>query len=114
METHAEVKNSTVGARTRISHFSCGLDSDVRMAVNIGAGVVTCNYDGEEKHRTTISDKVFVGTDAIVVTAVRLGDGAHIGAGWFVDRDVPAGALAVGRPCRRNIDGWAARRPVRP
>ena len=112
--THAEVKNSTVGAGTRISHFSCVLDSDVGEAVNIGAGTVTCNYDGEAKHRTTIGDRVFVGTNTTLVAPVRLGDGSYVGAGSFIDHDVPAGALAVGRSRQRNIEGWAARRPLQP
>ena len=112
--THAEVKNSTVGPRTRISHFSCVLDSDVGEAVNIGAGTVTCNYDGEAKHRTTIGDRVFVGTNATLVAPVRLGDGSYIGAGSFIDHDVPAGALAVGRTRQRNIEGWTSRRQPRP
>ena len=112
--THAEVKNSTVGPRTRISHFSCVLDSDVGEAVNIGAGTVTCNYDGEAKHRTTIGDRVFVGTNTTLVAPVRLGDGSYVGAGSFIDQDVPPGALAVGRTRQRNIEGWTSRRPVRP
>ncbi len=112
--THAEVKNSTVGAGTRISHFSCVLDSDVGEGVNIGAGTVTCNYDGAAKSRTTIGDRVFVGTNSTLVAPVRLGDGSYIGAGSFVDHDVPAGALAVGRSRQRNIEGWAARRPLQP
>jgi bifunctional UDP-N-acetylglucosamine pyrophosphorylase / glucosamine-1-phosphate N-acetyltransferase len=110
--THAEVKNSTIGAGTRISHFSCVLDSDVGAEVNIGAGTVTCNYDGEAKHRTTIGDRVFVGTNTTLVAPVSIGDGAYIGAGSFVDHDVPRGALAVGRSRQRNIEGWAARRPA--
>jgi bifunctional UDP-N-acetylglucosamine pyrophosphorylase/glucosamine-1-phosphate N-acetyltransferase len=112
--THAEVKNSTVGAGTRISHFSCVLDSDVGADVNIGAGTVTCNYDGAAKHRTTIGDRVFVGTNTTLVAPVTIGDGAYIGAGSFVDHDVPAGALAVGRSRQRNVEGWVARRPVGP
>ncbi len=111
--THAEVKNSTVGAGTRISHFSCVLDSDVGAMVNVGAGTVTCNYDGEAKHRTTIGDRVFVGTNTTLVAPVTLGEGAYIGAGSFVDHDVPAGALAVGRSRQRNIEGWVARRQAR-
>jgi bifunctional UDP-N-acetylglucosamine pyrophosphorylase/glucosamine-1-phosphate N-acetyltransferase len=110
--THAEVKNSTVGAGTHISHFSCVLDSDVGEAVNIGAGTVTCNYDGEAKYRTTIGNRVFVGTNSTLVAPVRLGDGCYVGAGSFVDHDVPAGALAVGRSRQRNIEGWATRRPM--
>jgi bifunctional UDP-N-acetylglucosamine pyrophosphorylase/glucosamine-1-phosphate N-acetyltransferase len=111
--THAEVKNSTVGPGTRISHFSSVLDSDVGAAVNIGAGTVTCNYDGEAKYRTTIGDRVFVGTNTTLVAPVTLGEGAYIGAGSFVDHDVPPGALAVGRSRQRNIEGWAARRPAK-
>jgi bifunctional UDP-N-acetylglucosamine pyrophosphorylase / glucosamine-1-phosphate N-acetyltransferase len=111
--TNAEVKNSTVGAGTRISHFSCVLDSDVGEAVNIGAGTVTCNFDGEAKYRTTIGDRVFVGTNSTLVAPVRIGDDAYVGAGSFVDHDVPAGALAVGRSRQRNIEGWAARRAMR-
>jgi bifunctional UDP-N-acetylglucosamine pyrophosphorylase / glucosamine-1-phosphate N-acetyltransferase len=110
--THAEVKNSTVGAGTHISHFSCVLDSDVGEAVNIGAGTVTCNYDGEAKYRTTIGNRVFVGTNSTLVAPVRLGDGCYVGAGSFVDHDVPPGALAVGRSRQRNIEGWATRRPM--
>jgi bifunctional UDP-N-acetylglucosamine pyrophosphorylase/glucosamine-1-phosphate N-acetyltransferase len=111
--THAEVKNSTIGAGTRISHFSSVLDSDVGPAVNIGAGTVTCNYDGEAKHRTTIGDRVFVGTNSTLVAPLTIGEGAYIGAGSFVDHDVPPGALAVGRSRQQNIEGWAARRPAR-
>jgi bifunctional UDP-N-acetylglucosamine pyrophosphorylase/glucosamine-1-phosphate N-acetyltransferase len=111
--THAEVKNSTIGAGTRISHFSTVLDSDVGSAVNIGAGTVTCNYDGESKHRTRIGDRVFVGTNSTLVAPLTIGEGAYIGAGSFVDHDVPPGALAVGRSRQQNIEGWAARRPTR-
>jgi bifunctional UDP-N-acetylglucosamine pyrophosphorylase/glucosamine-1-phosphate N-acetyltransferase len=108
--THAEVKNSTVGAGSRLGHFSCVLDSDVGKRVNIGAGAVTCNYDGAGKHRTVIGDDVFVGTNATLVAPVRLGDRSYIGAGSFIDTDVPEGALAVGRSRQRTIEGWAGRR----
>ena len=110
--THAEVKNSTVGAGTRINHFSCVLDSDVGEDVNIGAGTVTCNYDGSAKYRTVIGNRVFVGTNSTLVAPVRLGDACYVGAGSFIDHDVPPGALAVGRSRQRNIEGWAERRPV--
>jgi bifunctional UDP-N-acetylglucosamine pyrophosphorylase/glucosamine-1-phosphate N-acetyltransferase len=108
--THAEIKNSTVGAGTRISHFSCVLDADVGKDVNIGAGTVTCNYDGEAKQRTTIGDGVFVGTNSTLVAPLRLGEGSYVGAGSFVDTDVPPGALAVGRSKQHNIEGWVMRR----
>jgi bifunctional UDP-N-acetylglucosamine pyrophosphorylase/glucosamine-1-phosphate N-acetyltransferase len=86
----------------------------VGAAVTIGAGTVTCNYDGEAKYRTTIGDRVFVGTNSTLVAPVTLGEGAYIGAGSFVDQDVPPGALAVGRSRQRNIEGWVARRPAKP
>src|SRR4029077_12918632 len=108
--THAEVKNSTVGSGTRIGHFSCVLDSDVRRDVNIGAGTVTANYDGRAKHRVTLGDRVFVGTNTTLVAPLRIGDDCYIAAASFIDKDVPSGALAVGRARQRIIQGWAARR----
>jgi len=108
--THAEVKNSRIGANSRISHFSAVLDSEVGANVNIGAGTVTCNYDGEAKHATVIGDGVFVGTDSILVAPLSIGDGAYVAAGSVITRDVPAGALAVERAEQRNIEGWSERR----
>ena len=109
--THAEVKNSRIGAGSRVNHFSCVLDSDVGTGVNIGAGTVTCNYDGHDKHRTAIEDGAFVGTNSSLVAPVRIGRGAYVAAGSTVTRDVPDGALAVGRERQRNIEGWRDRRP---
>jgi bifunctional UDP-N-acetylglucosamine pyrophosphorylase/glucosamine-1-phosphate N-acetyltransferase len=109
--THAEIKNSRVGAGSRVNHSSCVLDSDVGSDVNIGAGTVTCNYDGAEKHRTVIGDGAFVGTNSSLVAPVRIGRGAYVAAGSTVTRDVPDGALAVGRERQRNIDGWRDRSP---
>ena len=109
--THAEVKNSRIGAGSRVNHFSCVLDSDVGTDVNIGAGTVTCNYDGHDKHRTAIEDGAFVGTNSSLVAPVRIGRGAYVAAGSTVTRDVPDGALAVGRERQRNIEGWRDRRP---
>ncbi len=108
--THAEVKNSTVGAGTHISHFSCVLDSDVGSGVNIGAGTVTCNFDGAAKHRTTIADGVFVGTNSTLVAPLTIAADSYIAAGSVVNQDVPAGALAVGRARQRNVAGWVTRR----
>ena len=108
--THAEVKNSRVGARSRVNHFSCVLDSDVGEGVNVGAGTVTCNFDGEAKHRTVIEDGVFVGSNATLVAPLTIHRDAYVAAGSFVNADVPAGALAVGRTRQRNLEGWAARR----
>jgi bifunctional UDP-N-acetylglucosamine pyrophosphorylase/glucosamine-1-phosphate N-acetyltransferase len=108
--THAEVKNSRVGAGTHISHFSCVLDSDVGSDVNVGAGTVTCNYDGEAKHRTVIGDGAFIGTDASLVAPLRVGAGAYVAAGSVITRDVPDGALAVERSRQAVVEGWAERR----
>ena len=109
--THAEVKNSRVGAGSRVNHFSCVLDSDVGADVNIGAGTVTCNYDGRQKHGTSIEDGAFVGTNSSLVAPLRIGRGAYVAAGSTVTRDIPAGALAVGRARQRNIEGWRDRTP---
>lgn len=108
--THAEVKNSTVGPRTRINHFSAVLDSDVGHDVNVGAGTVTCNFDGEDKHRTVIEDGAFVGSNATLVAPLTIHRDAYVAAGSTINEDVPEGALAVGRDRQRNVEGWTARR----
>jgi bifunctional UDP-N-acetylglucosamine pyrophosphorylase/glucosamine-1-phosphate N-acetyltransferase len=108
--THAEVKNSTIGPGTRLNHFCCVLDSDVGRDVNIGAGTVTGNFDGTEKHRTWIGDGVFVGSNSTLVAPVRLGAGSYVAAGSVVTNDVPPGALAVARARQRNVAGWVERR----
>jgi bifunctional UDP-N-acetylglucosamine pyrophosphorylase/glucosamine-1-phosphate N-acetyltransferase len=111
--THAEVKNSRIGAGSRISHFSAVLDSDVGDGVNIGAGTVTVNYDGVAKHRTVIGDRAFIGSDSLLVAPRRIGDDAFVAAGSVITQDVPAGALAVERAHQRNVEGWSARRRAR-
>ena len=108
--THAEVKNSDVGAHTQLSHFSCLLDSDVGEGVNFSAGAVTCNYDGEAKHRIVIEDSVFVGSDVMLIAPLHIGRGAYLAAGSVINKDVPAGALAVERGEQHNVPGWAERR----
>jgi bifunctional UDP-N-acetylglucosamine pyrophosphorylase/glucosamine-1-phosphate N-acetyltransferase len=111
--THAEVKNSRVGSGTQIGHFSCILDSDVGRGVNIGAGTVTCNYDGADKHRTAIDDEVFVGSDSILVAPLHIGAGAYIAAGSVITDEVSAGALAIERTRQRTIEGWTSKRRPR-
>lgn len=108
--THAEVKNSNVGAGSRINHFSCVLDSDVGHDVNIGAGTVTCNFDGATKTRTVIEDAAFIGTNSTLVAPLTVHRDAYVAAGSIVNEDVPEGALAVGRARQRNVAGWTARR----
>ncbi len=105
-----EVKNSRVGARTQMHHFSYLGDAVVGPDVNIGAGAITCNYDGIAKHQTTIGAGVFVGSDSLLIAPVTLGDGAMTGAGSVVTRDVAPGARVVGVPARPIGSGKRARR----
>ncbi len=107
--THAEIKNSSVGDRSRISHFCSVLDSDVGEDVNIGAGVVTCNYDGSTKFRTGIGAGAFIGSDAILVAPVNIGAGAYVAAGSVITADVSPGALAVARQRQHEVAGWVER-----
>lgn len=97
---YAEVKNSRIGQDTAMGHFSYVGDADVGSNVNIGAGAVTCNFDGEKKHRTVIEDGAFIGSDTMLVAPLRVGTRASTAAGSVVTRDVPADSLAVGVPAR--------------
>jgi len=96
----AEVKNSRLGRNTRMGHFSYIGDAQVGDDVNIGAGTITCNYDGVRKHRTVIGDGAFIGSDTMLVAPVEVGAGARTGAGSVINHDVPAGSTAVGMPAR--------------
>ena len=96
----AEVKKSRVGAGTQQHHFSYIGDATVGEGVNIGAGAVTANYDGKDKHRTVIGDGAFIGSDTMLIAPVTVGEEAATGAGSVVTRDVPAGKVAVGVPAR--------------
>lgn len=106
-----EVKNSTVAAHSKANHLAYIGDSTVGSRVNIGAGVITCNYDGANKFRTVIEDEVFVGSDSQLVAPVTIGKGATIGAGTTLTKDAPAGKLTISRPKQMTIDGWT--RPVK-
>jgi bifunctional UDP-N-acetylglucosamine pyrophosphorylase/glucosamine-1-phosphate N-acetyltransferase len=97
---YAEVKASTIGARTKIHHVSYIGDAILGADTNVGAGTITCNYDGTNKHRTTVGEGVFIGSDTMLIAPVTLGDGARTGAGSVVNRDVPAGETVVGVPAR--------------
>lgn len=105
-----EVKKSSIGAGSKANHLSYIGDATIGKDVNIGAGVITCNYDGFEKHRTVIEDGVFVGSDAQLVAPVTVGKGALIAAGATITRNVPSEALAISRAPQDNREGFASRR----
>jgi bifunctional UDP-N-acetylglucosamine pyrophosphorylase/glucosamine-1-phosphate N-acetyltransferase len=100
MGNFGEVKNSYLGPGTKMGHFSYVGDTTTGADVNIGAGTVTCNYDGERKHPTEIGAGAFIGSDTMLVAPVKVGEGARTGAGAVVTRDVPENTLAVGAPAR--------------
>ncbi|MBI1187944.1 MAG: bifunctional UDP-N-acetylglucosamine diphosphorylase/glucosamine-1-phosphate N-acetyltransferase GlmU [Alphaproteobacteria bacterium] len=104
-----EVKNSTLGEGAKANHLAYIGDADVGARSNLGAGAITCNYDGFDKHRTTIGEDVFVGTDTALVAPVTLGARAYTAAGSVITKDVAAGALALGRARQTEIEGWADR-----
>ncbi|MEW7848614.1 bifunctional UDP-N-acetylglucosamine diphosphorylase/glucosamine-1-phosphate N-acetyltransferase GlmU [Massilia aurea] len=106
-----EVKNSTVAAHSKANHLAYVGDATVGSRVNIGAGVITCNYDGANKFRTVIEDDVFVGSDSQLVAPVTIGKGATLGAGTTLTKNAPAGKLTISRAKQVTIDGWS--RPVK-
>ena len=105
-----EVKASRVGAGTKANHLSYIGDSEVGANVNIGAGTITCNYDGANKNRTVIEDDCFIGSDATLVAPVRIARGSYIGAGATISKDTPAGQLTVSRAKQVSIPGWKPRK----
>jgi len=108
-----EVKNSIMGAKAKAGHLSYIGDTTVGEDVNIGAGTVTCNYDGFKKHRTIIEDGAFIGSDSQLVAPVTVGKGAYVGSGTTVTKDVPPGALVVSRAGERVIEGWVKKRKAK-
>jgi bifunctional UDP-N-acetylglucosamine pyrophosphorylase/glucosamine-1-phosphate N-acetyltransferase len=104
-----EVKKSELGRGVKVNHLAYVGDASVGDGTNIGAGTVTCNYDGTRKSATRIGRNVFIGSDTMLVAPVEVGDDAMTAAGSVVTKDVPAGALAVGRAVQRNIAEWARR-----
>ena len=106
-----EVKNSRIGVGSKVSHLSYIGDTDMGADVNIGAGTITCNYDGANKYRTVIGDRAFIGSDTQLVAPVRIGDGATIGAGSTITKDAPDDELTLSRNKQQTFPGW--QRPVK-
>jgi bifunctional UDP-N-acetylglucosamine pyrophosphorylase/glucosamine-1-phosphate N-acetyltransferase len=106
-----EVKNSTVAAHSKANHLAYVGDATVGSRVNIGAGTITCNYDGANKFRTVIEDDAFIGSDSQLVAPVTVGKGATLGAGTTLTKDAPAGKLTISRPKQMTIENWT--RPVK-
>ena len=98
--THAEVKNAHLHPRVRMGHFSYVGDAEVGEETNIGAGAITCNFDGADKHRTVIGARAFIGSDSLLIAPLSVGEGATTGAGSVVTKDVPPGSRVVGNPAR--------------
>ncbi|MFI5322039.1 MAG: bifunctional UDP-N-acetylglucosamine diphosphorylase/glucosamine-1-phosphate N-acetyltransferase GlmU [Thermodesulfobacteriota bacterium] len=101
-----EIKKSVIGRGSKVPHLSYVGDALVGRDVNIGAGTITCNYDGYKKHETIIADGVFIGSDTMLVAPVKIGKGATTGAGSTITKDVPEGALAIGRAKQTVIENW--------
>ncbi len=110
---YVEVKKSRIGKGTKALHLTYLGDADIGEGCNIGAGTITCNYDGEKKHPTRLGRGVFVGSDTQLVAPVVLGDGVYVAAGTTVTEDVPEGALAIGRVKQVNVEGWVERHKKR-
>lgn len=111
--TFVEVKNSTVGEGSKVPHLSYVGDADIGAGSNLGAGTITANYDGKNKHRTVIGPSVKIGVDTMLVAPVEVGEGAWTGAGAVIRQNVPPGALAVSSGDQRNVDEYAERRAAR-
>jgi bifunctional UDP-N-acetylglucosamine pyrophosphorylase/glucosamine-1-phosphate N-acetyltransferase len=108
-----ELKKTTLGPGTKANHLSYLGDATIGARVNVGAGTITCNYDGDRKHPTVIEDDVFVGTDTQLIAPVRVGAGAYVAAGTSVVEDVPPGSLAISRSRQVNKQGWVEKRRLK-
>jgi bifunctional UDP-N-acetylglucosamine pyrophosphorylase/glucosamine-1-phosphate N-acetyltransferase len=105
-----EVKNTSLGEGSKSMHLAYLGDAVIGARVNVGAGTITCNYDGVRKQTTTIEDGAFIGSDTQLIAPVTVGKDAYVGTGTTVRADVPGGALAVSAGKQRNIDGWVEQR----
>jgi bifunctional UDP-N-acetylglucosamine pyrophosphorylase/glucosamine-1-phosphate N-acetyltransferase len=105
-----ELKNTRLGAGAKANHLAYLGDSEIGDRTNVGAGTITCNYDGVSKHKTVIGKDTFVGSNSTLVAPLDIGDGSYIGAGSVITHAVPPDALALGRARQVNKEGWAAKR----
>jgi bifunctional UDP-N-acetylglucosamine pyrophosphorylase/glucosamine-1-phosphate N-acetyltransferase len=101
-----EIKNARLGDGAKVPHLTYVGDADVGPRANVGAGTITCNYDGANKHRTVIGADAFIGSNSSLVAPVTVGDGATVGAGSVITRDAPPGELTLGRAKQKTIEGW--------
>jgi len=108
-----ELKKTVLGDGSKANHLSYLGDATIGAGANIGAGTITCNYDGVHKHQTIIEDGAFIGSDTQLIAPVTVGAGAYVAAGSSITHDVPAGALGVARAKQTNIEGWVARKKRR-
>jgi bifunctional UDP-N-acetylglucosamine pyrophosphorylase/glucosamine-1-phosphate N-acetyltransferase len=108
-----EMKNSELGIESKVPHLSYIGDAQIGDYVNIGAGTITCNYDGVEKYRTVVEDGAFIGSDTMLVAPVKIGKGSFTGAGSVISKDVPDDSLAIERSEQRTIGNWAKKRRKR-
>jgi bifunctional UDP-N-acetylglucosamine pyrophosphorylase/glucosamine-1-phosphate N-acetyltransferase len=109
-----ELKKTVLGEGSKANHLAYLGDATIGAGVNIGAGTITCNYDGEKKHPTIIEDGAFIGSDSQLIAPVTIGAGAYVAAGSSVTDDVPPGALGIARGRQRNILAWVGRRKKKP
>jgi bifunctional UDP-N-acetylglucosamine pyrophosphorylase/glucosamine-1-phosphate N-acetyltransferase len=105
-----ELKKTVLGAGSKSMHLAYLGDATIGERVNVGAGVITCNYDGEKKNQTVIEDGVFVGSDSQLIAPVTIGEGSYVGSGSTIREDIPSGALAVSAGKQRNIEGWVQKK----
>jgi len=105
-----ETKKAVIGNGSKANHLTYLGDAEIGRNVNVGAGTITCNYDGWDKHRTVLEDGVFIGSDTQLVAPVKVGKGAFVGAGATITKDVPSGSLAISRARQQTIEGWATRK----
>jgi len=105
-----ELKKTSMGPGSKANHLTYLGDTTVGADVNVGAGTITCNYDGRQKHQTVVEDGAFIGSGTQLIAPVRIGKGAYVAAGSSITEDVPAGALGIARGKQANVEGWVERK----